>query len=412
MSIESSVCYYSGAFPDVFERAEGSFMYSRQGKRYIDFWAASSSVNYGHNAPPLRRALLQYLESGGIVTAMDLDTSVRRAFMERFEEIILRPRRLPYRVMGPGPSGTSGVEAALTLARKVTGRRNIFAFHGAYHGMSAGSLAATGNIAARAQVASLPPDVTFFPFDDYAPGLDSIAYMEAVLSDPKSGVAPPAAVIVETVQGEGGIFVASKAWLERLGELCARHKILLIVDDIQMAIGRTGPFFSFERCRMVPDIVVLSKSLSGCGIPLTLVLFREDLDVWRPGDYKGTFRGIQPAFATGAAALDHYWRDDRLQRQVAAKGEVMSAALSALAARFPGALAVRGIGMMWGLCATQNPALINRIARQCFERSLLVEIAGRRDGVMKISPALTIPDEILAEGLEVLTACVDAVLEA
>jgi diaminobutyrate-2-oxoglutarate transaminase len=342
---------------------------------------------------------------------MDLDTSIRRVFMERFEDIILRPRRLAYRVMGPGPSGTSGVEAALTLARKVTGRRNVFAFHGAYHGMSAGSLAATGNVALRAHVASLPSDVTFFPFDDgYVPGLDSIAYMEAVLSDPKSGVALPAAVIVETVQGEGGIFVASKAWLERLGELCARHKILLIVDDIQMAVGRTGPFFSFERCRMVPDIVVLSKSLSGCGLPLTLVLFREDLDVWRPGDYKGTFRGVQPAFATAAAALEHYWRDDRLQRQVAAKGEVMGAALSALAARFPGALAVRGIGMIWALCATQNPALSDRIARQCFERSLLVEIAGRRDSVIKLTPALTIPDETLAEGLEIVTASVNAVL--
>jgi diaminobutyrate-2-oxoglutarate transaminase len=413
MSIESSVCYYPTAFPDVFDRAEGSFMYSRQGKRYIDFYSGSSSVNYGHNPPPLRRALLQYFESGGIVTAMDLDTAVRRVFMERFEEIILHPRRLPYRVMSPGPSGTSGVEAALTLARKVTGRRNVFAFHGAYHGMGAGSLAATGDFGLRAQAGSLPPDVTFFPFDDgYVPGLDSIAYMEAVLSDPKSGVAPPAAVIVETVQGEAGVFVASKAWLERLGELCAGHKILLIVDDVQVGVGRTGPFFSFERCRMVPDIVVLSKSLSGCGLPLTLVLFREDLDVWRPGDYKGTFRGIQPAFASATAALEHYWRDDRLQRQVAAKGEVIGAAMASLVARFPSALAVRGIGMMWGLCATQNPASIERIARQCFERALLVEISGRRDSVLKLTPPLTMPDETLAEALEILSACVDTVLRA
>ena len=413
MSIESSVCYYPKAFPDVFERAEGSFMYSRQGKRYIDFYSGSSSVNYGHNPPAMRRALLQYIESGGIVTAMDLDTSVRRVFMERFEEIILHPRRLPYRVMSPGPSGTSGVEAALTLARKVTGRRNVFAFHGAYHGMGAGSLATTGDAGLRAQAGSLPPDVTFFPFDDaYATGLDSLAYMEAVLSDPKSGVALPAAVIVETVQGEAGVFVASRAWLERLGELCTRHKILLIVDDVQVGVGRTGPFFSFERCRMVPDIVVLSKSLSGCGLPLTLVLFREELDVWRPGDYKGTFRGIQPAFATATAALEHYWRDDRLEREVKAKGEVMGAALSALAARFPGALAVRGIGMIWGLCAPVNPAVIDRIARHCFERALLVEITGRRDSVLKLTPPLTMPDETLTEALDTLTGCVDAVLRA
>src|SRR5262245_7973201 len=179
-NIESNVRYYPRAFPDVFERAEGAFMFSRSGQRYLDFYAGSSSLNYGHNPPELRRALVEYIESGGIMTAMDLDTSVRRDFMQRFEEIILRPRGLDYRVMSPGPAGTNGVEAALLLARKATGRRNVFAFHGAYHGMSSGSLSVTGDLALR-EVAALSSSVTFFPFDcGYTSGMDSIAYMDSV----------------------------------------------------------------------------------------------------------------------------------------------------------------------------------------------------------------------------------------
>jgi diaminobutyrate-2-oxoglutarate transaminase len=411
-TIESNVRYYPGIFPDVFDRADGSFMYSREGRRYLDFYAGSSSLNYGHNPPELKRALIAYIESGGIFTAMDLDTRIRRVFMERFEDIILKPRRLDYRVMSPGPAGTNGVEAALTLARKVTGRHNIFAFHGAYHGMSAGSLAVTGDESLRAQAASLPAAVTFFPFDDgYAAGIDSIAYMDAVLSDPKSGVEVPAAVMVETVQGEAGVFVASDKWLQRLAALCRRHDMLMIVDDVQVGIGRTGPFFSFERSGLAPDIVVLSKSLSGIGLPLTLVLFHKDLDVWRPGEYKGTFRGLQPAFATAAAALE-YWRDDSLQREIMEKGVIIRSALNAMTLRYQGIIATRGLGMMWGLCALglSGGAVIARIASACFERGLLVESTGRHDSVLKITPPLTIATEDLRAGLTTLERSVDIVL--
>jgi diaminobutyrate-2-oxoglutarate transaminase len=402
-NIESNVRYYPQVFPDVFDRAEGSLMYSRSGRAYLDFYAGSSSLNYGHNAPELTRALIGYIESGGIVTAMDLDTSIRRAFMQRFEEVILRPRGLNYRVMSPGPAGTNGVEAALMLARKASERTNIFAFHGAYHGMSGGSLSATGDLSLRER-APLSTSVTFFPFDNgYASGMNSLEYMEAVLNDPKSGIEPPAGVIVETVQAEAGVYVASNEWLQGLATLCRRHDILLIIDDVQVGIGRTGPFFSFERCGIVPDIVVLSKSLSGIGLPLTLVLFKSDLDVWQPGEYKGTFRGIQPAFATATVALD-YWRDDRLQRSVLEKGGVIESALGEIAERHPSTFCVRGVGMIWGLCAVSQPEsrLIQRIAQRSFARGLLVESTGRRDSVLKCTPALTIPLEHLRDGLAIL----------
>lgn len=407
-AIESNVRYYAQAFPGIFQRAEGPLLFTQEGRRYIDFYSGSSSLNYGHNPPEIRRALVDYLNAGGIVNAMDLDTTARRAFVDRFAEFILHPRGLDFKIMCPGPAGTNAIEAALTLARKATGRRNIFAFHGAYHGMTIGSLSATGNLRLRAQAGSLCPDVTFFPFGDaYAPGVDSISYMDAVLSDPKSGVERPAAVIVETVQAEGGVIVGSAEWLNRLAALCRRHDILLIVDDVQAGVGRTGPFFSFERCDFVPDITTLSKSLSGCGLPLSLVLFRKDLDIWSPGGYKGTFRGFQPAFVTAMAALD-YWKDDTLQRAVMANGVVMEDALSGLLARLPDGFSVRGLGMIWGLCAGRqdDAALVGRVAQRCFELGLLVETAGRHDGIIKLMPPLTIPGEVLGEGLGILARAI------
>lgn len=377
-------------------------MYSRDGRRYIDFYAGSSSLNYGHNPSEFKRALIEYVASNGIFTAMDLDTSVRRKFMERLEEIILRPRGLRFRVMSPGPAGTNGVEAALMLARKVTGRQNVFAFHGAYHGMSGTSLEATGDLSLR-ESASISRWVTFFPFDDgYASGMNSIAYMDAILNDPKSGVEQPACVIVETVQAEAGVYVASNEWLQELAQLCKRHNILLIVDDVQVGIGRTGPFFSFERSGIVPDIVILSKSLSGIGLPLTLTLFRDDLDAWNPGDYKGTFRGIQPAFATATAALE-YWRDGGLESSVREKGALIESALKRIINRHQQLFCVRGIGMMWGLCARDpQTALIRRTAELAFQHGLLVESTGRHESVLKITPALTITSECLLEGLAIL----------
>ena len=394
-------------FPDVFERAEGSFMYSRDGRCYIDFYAGSSSLNYGHNPSEMKRALIEYVESNGIFTAMDLDTSVRRKFMQRFEDIILRPRGLRYLVMSPGPAGTNGVEAALMLARRVTGRQNVFAFHGAYHGMSGASLGATGDLSLR-ESASVSKWVTFFPFDDgYASGLNSIEYMDAVLNDPKSGVEQPACVIVETVQAEAGVYVASSEWLQGLVQLCKRHNLLLIVDDVQVGIGRTGPFFSFERSGIVPDIVVLSKSLSGIGLPLTLTLFRDELDAWNPGDYKGTFRGIQPVFAIATASLE-YWRDGSLESSVYEKGELIESALQRIVKRHQQIFCIRGVGMMWGLCARDPQTdLIQRTAELAFQRGVLVESTGRHDSVLKITPPLTITSECLLEGLALLEQAAD-----
>jgi diaminobutyrate-2-oxoglutarate transaminase len=295
------------------------------------------------------------------------------------------------------------VEAALKLARKVTGRQTVVAFTGAFHGMSLGSLAVTGNAAKRAGAGIALGHTWRIPYDGFAgdrvPGL---ALLEGMLDDSSSGVDLPAAVIVETLQGEGGVNPARLTWLADLARLCDRRGILLIVDDIQMGCGRTGPFFSFEAAGITPDIVCLSKSISGYGLPMALTLFRPELDVWQPGEHNGTFRGNNPAFVTATAALREFWSDSSLEKQTEERSVRLEAQLGELAGRHAAHVqAARGRGLIWGLAFRQAP-LARRVADAAFVRGLLVETAGSTDEVVKLLPPLTATDDELAEGLDIL----------
>ncbi|MFD1833431.1 diaminobutyrate--2-oxoglutarate transaminase, partial [Streptomyces desertarenae] len=253
--------------------------------------------NYGHNNPVLKRALLDYLERDGVTHGLDTHTVAKREFLEAFHRTVLAPRGLDHKVMFPGPTGTNAVEAALKLARKVKGRESIVSFTNAFHGMTLGSLAVTGNAFKRAGAGIPLVHGTPMPFDNYLDGkVEDFLWFERLLQDPGSGLNRPAAVIVETVQGEGGINVARPEWLRALADLCHRWDMLLIVDDVQMGCGRTGPFFSFEEAGITPDIITVSKSISGYGLPMALTLFRPELDIWEPGEHNGTFRGNNPAF--------------------------------------------------------------------------------------------------------------------
>ncbi|CAM5717698.1 Diaminobutyrate--2-oxoglutarate transaminase OS=Streptomyces alboniger OX=132473 GN=ectB PE=3 SV=1 [Streptomyces alboniger] len=302
-TLESEVRSYCRGWPTVFDRAQGSRMFDEDGHEYLDFFAGAGSLNYGHNNPVLKRALIDYLERDGIAHGLDMSTTAKRAFLESFQNIILRPRDLPYKVMFPGPTGTNAVESALKLARKVKGRESIVSFTNAFHGMSLGSLAVTGNAFKRAGAGIPLVHGTPMPFDNYLDGrTPDFIWFERLLEDQGSGLNQPAAVIVETVQGEGGINVARTEWLRKLADVCERWDMLLIVDDIQMGCGRTGAFFSFEEAGITPDIVTVSKSISGYGLPMSLCLFKPELDVWEPGEHNGTFRGNNPAFVTAAAA--------------------------------------------------------------------------------------------------------------
>jgi diaminobutyrate-2-oxoglutarate transaminase len=409
---ESGVRSYARSFPSVFNRAEGAWLYDEQGKGYLDFLSGAGSLNYGHNHPHLLAALIEYISACGVAHSLDLHTFAKAEFLEKLESLILHPRGLPYVAQFTGPTGANAVEAALKLARKVTGRREVVAFTNGFHGVTLGALALTGNSHHRGSAGQGLDGVVRMPFEGYlGEGIDTLDYLEKTLSDPSSGIDHPAAVIVETVQGEGGLNVASNDWLRGLQALCRRHRMLLIVDDIQAGCGRTGTFFSFEAAGITPDIVTLSKSLSGMGLPFALTLFRRDIDVWKPGEHNGTFRGNNHAFVTATAALERFWSDDRFAREVQRKGRYLGKRLSEIAALLPGETVVKGRGMMQGI-AFADPKDAARVSREAYRRGMIIETAGPHDEVVKCLCPLTISDADLERGMAIIEDSVAVVLTA
>ena len=408
-SLESEVRSYSRQFPAVFERAVGSRLYDESGREHIDFFSGAGTVNYGHNNPVFKELLIDYLRRDGITHALDMATTAKRDFLIRFERVILAPRGLRYKVQFTGPTGTNAVEAALKLARKVTGRSNVLYFQNAYHGMTLGALAVTGN-ASKRRGAGVPLLHTMpVPFEGDLGERDTVEHLRGLLENPSSGVDRPAAVILETVQAEGGVRAASTAWLQRLAELLREHGILLIADDIQVGCGRTGTFFSFEAAGIVPDIVCLSKSISGFGLPMALVLIRPELDVWSPGEHNGTFRGNNLAFITAAAALD-YWQDDSFTREIARKAELVRDRLAKLADRHPHLCGpLRGRGLIQGL-HLRPEGLAEEVARAAFRRGLLIEAVGPKDEILKLLPPLVIEDAEIGKGLDILEGALEETL--
>jgi diaminobutyrate-2-oxoglutarate transaminase len=402
-TLESEVRTYARSFPLIVDRALGVELIDTSGRRYLDFLAGAGSLNYGHNNPVFRRALIDYIEHDGIALSLDLHTVAKQRFLEAFQEIILKPRGLDYVVQFTGPTGTNAVEAAMKLARKVTGRTNIVSFTNGFHGVSMGALTATGNHHNRGGAGIPLYGTSVMPFDGYfGKGVDTIRYIDRILSDPSGGVDYPAAVILETVQGEGGLNAASAAWLKRLQALCRQKGILLIVDDIQSGCGRTGTFFSFEPAGLKPDIVTLSKSISGYGLPFSLVLIQRELDVWKPGEHNGTFRGNNHAFVTATAALEHYWRTKDFADQVQAKGAYLGRRLQAFVDRFaPDVVETRGRGMMRGI-RLADPQRAAAVTANAYARGLIIERCGPYDEVIKCLMPLTIRATELDEGLDML----------
>jgi diaminobutyrate-2-oxoglutarate transaminase len=380
-------------------------MYDEDGKSYLDFFAGAGALNYGHNHPELKRCLIDYLKRDGVTHGLDMTTVAKREFLERFQEVILVPRNLDYKVQFPGPTGANSVESALKLARKVTGRESMINFTNAFHGMTLGALSVTGNSMKRGGAGIPLVHATPMPYDNYLDGrVPDFLWFERLLEDAGSGLNEPAAVIVETTQGEGGLNVARYEWLKGLEQLCRKHDMLLIVDDVQMGCGRTGPFFSFEPAGITPDIVTLSKSISGYGLPMALTLFRPELDVWGPGEHNGTFRGHNPAFVTATRALELFWTDDTLERDTLEKGERINEALDGIADGRDG-ITVKGRGLAKGL-AFEQAEQASKVCTAAFDRGMLMETAGPTDEVAKLLPPLTISHDELDRGLDILAEAV------
>jgi len=409
-NLESEVRSYSRSFPTVFEKAKGYRVWDTNGKEYIDFFAGAGTLNYGHNNEAMKDLLIEYIQNDNITHSLDMATIARGEFLQKFSETILQPRQMDYKVMFPGPTGTNAVESALKLARKVTGRRNIMSFSNGFHGMTIGSLAITSNASKRAG-AGIPLEHTVsMPFDNAYDDIDSLTYIEQYLANNNNEIDLPAAIILETVQGEGGINAASYEWLQGIEKIARKYNMLFIVDDIQAGCGRTGFFFSFEDANLNPDIICLSKSIGGFGLPMAIVLMKREYDKWQPGEHNGTFRGNNLAFVGAKEALS-YWEDDQFSSEIQEKSSILELFIEKMIKNYPALRGeARGRGLMQGIACGVD-GLAEKICAESFKNGLLMETSGPKDEVFKFLPPLIIDHDGLFEGLSIIDKSIQIVLE-
>lgn len=406
--LESNVRGYCRSFPTVFKSAVNARITDKSGREYIDFFAGAGTLNYGHNNPKVKAALIEYLSADGLMHGLDLATTAKIAFLESLESIILKPRGLDYKVQFTGPTGANAVEAAVKLAKKVKQRSHVISFTNGYHGHSLGALALTGNKYYHDEHYGARQNVTFHPFDNYyGDGANTADQLRTLLEDGSSGVPIPAAIILETVQAEGGINVASDQWLKDIRKICDDYDIALIVDDIQSGNGRTGDFFSFEQSGIVPDMVCVSKSIGG-GLPLSIVLIKPSVDEWQPGQHTGTFRGNQLAFVAANQLLQN-WKDDDFAKTLQANCLTAESRLQSIADDFDG-MVMRGRGMLRGLLLPSGE-LADAVTARCFNEGLILETAGSEGQVIKFLAPLTIENDTLEEGFGILKSSLDAVYD-
>ncbi|WP_394843536.1 diaminobutyrate--2-oxoglutarate transaminase family protein [Pendulispora brunnea] len=422
-SHESGARTYANSIDVVIERGEGTAVFDTAGRRYLDFLMCAGTLATGHNHPAVLERIQRFLQSGHVMQVLDITTPAKHDFLTRLLECLPSPWASRARVQFCGPTGADAIEAALKLFKTATGRRSVIAFHGAYHGMTAGALALTGNLSAKRHVASLMPDVYFMPFP-YAYrcpfGLGgkltsqvSLAYIERALTDPESGIPHPAAMVVEVIQGEGGVIPANVDWLRGLRQITARLDIPLVIDEVQTGIGRTGTMFAFDAAGIEPDAIVISKAIGG-GFPMSLVVYDKKYDVWQSGAHAGTFRGNQIAMAAGTACLDVI-RDEQLVTAAQAKGEYLGGRLAELAAQYSIIGDVRGRGLMWGLeivDPTARPDAIgshpaNRemalaLKHRCLRNGLILENGGRYGAVLRMLPPLNVSLDEIDEAVTIL----------
>ncbi|MFA5921363.1 MAG: diaminobutyrate--2-oxoglutarate transaminase [Methylococcaceae bacterium] len=414
--LESNARSYPRRLPIAIRRAEGVFVEDMDGRRYIDCLAGAGALALGHHHPVVVEAIRRTLTDGVPFQTLDLTTPVKDRFVEALFSSLPKAFADQARIQFCGPSGADAIEAAVKLVKTATGRRSILAFHGAYHGMTHGALGLTGEISPKLHVSGLMPDVHFLPFPyvyrcPFSLGGEvgwrsSLAYIERLLDDSNSGITPPAAMILEAVQGEGGVIPAPDEWLREIRRMTREREIPLIIDEVQTGIGRTGRMYAFEHSDILPDVLVLSKAIGG-GLPLSAVVYHKDLDRWQPGAHAGTFRGNQLAMAAGTATLQ-YVKEHRLEQHAHEMGDRLMAILRNIQKDKPQIGDVRGRGLMIGVEVVNpvdppdalgvyppNRKLACRIQTECLKRGLIVELGGRQGSVVRFLPSLIVTaDEI------------------
>lgn len=429
---ESNARSYPRRLPLAIKRARGIEIEDMDGNVYYDCLAGAGTLALGHNHPEVTAEIRRLLDMDRPLHILDVTTPEKEAFVDALFDSLPAEFADDARIQFCSPAGTDAVEAALKLTKTATGNESVLAFQGGYHGMTTGALSLTGDRDAKAPVSGRMPGVHHLPYPDTYRnpfGLDGDAahrsssrYIERILEDPESGVTDPAALVVELVQGEGGSVPAPDEWTRELRRITREHDVPLVVDEIQTGLGRTGELYAFEHADIVPDVVTLSKAIGG-GLPLSVVLYREDLDVWEPGAHAGTFRGNQLAMAAGRATIEYVLEHD-LDDHAAEMGARLRDRLDDLAAAHDEIGDVRGRGLLLGVefvdpgddpDATGMPPtdgdLAEAIQRACFDRGLIVEIGGRDDAVVRFLPPLVVtPDGIDEIGTRFREA-VEAVLE-
>ncbi|RJE85442.1 diaminobutyrate--2-oxoglutarate transaminase [Paracoccus onubensis] len=405
---ESEARSYCRSIPAVFTSASGSILTDQDGVDHIDFLAGCSSLNYGHNDADMKDALVRHITSDGLAHGLDLHTDAKAGFLKAFEHHILNPRDMDHRVMFTGPTGANAVEAAMKIARKVTGRTNIIAFTNGFHGVTMGALAATGNGYHRGGAGMDKQGVTRMPYDGYAKDVDAAALLDQMLSDASGGIDAPAAIMLETIQGEGGLNAASGEFVGKIADIAKKHGALLIIDDIQAGCGRSGTFFSFEKMGVMPDIVTMAKSVSGFGLPLALVLVRPEYDVFGPAEHNGTFRGNTHAFVTARVAIEKFWADKAFETELAEKAVLIETRLTELTDLVPGAF-LKGRGLMRGVDVGTGE-LADEICGRAYEKGLIIETSGSDGQVVKVLAPLTTSVEIFNKGFDILLESAEEVL--
>ena len=402
--LESNVRYYCRRWPAVFASSSGSTITDEDGVEYLDFFAGAGALSFGHNNPLFVEVAVEHLRSGRLLHSLDTFTPEKRHFLDTLQRTILGPRQLDMVVQTVGPTGATAVEAALQLAQRITGHRAVLGFEGGYHGMSYRAASISASMAGRATSAHLR-DFVALPYVQHVTDAD-VELLEATLRQPVNGQ-PIGVVIIEPTQGEGGARAFDPAYLAAIRRITRDLGILVIADEIQAGVGRTGPFFSFEGSQLEPDIICVSKSISGLGLPMAINLVRRNLDTWNPGEFSGTFRGNNLAFATSATMLTNYWSDSTLEKNTEQFGQTVRTALESMTAAFgAGRFNVRGNGLLCGL-AVGDTDLAAAISRHAFERRLIVETCGPGDTIVKLLTPLVIEPEQLDEGLARLALAVE-----
>jgi diaminobutyrate-2-oxoglutarate transaminase len=394
--IESNVRYYCRRWPAVFSTAHGATIVDEDGVEYLDFFAGAGVLSYGHNNPLLVDVAIEHLRAGKLLHSLDTFTVEKRSFLETMQRHVLAPRNLDMVIQTVGPTGATAVEAALQLAQRITGNRAVVGFAGSYHGMTYRAASISASMAGRKTSAHLKEFVAL-PYVDHVSESD-IELLDRTLRAPVDGERV-GALIIEPTQGEGGARPFDPAYLRAIRELCSELGVLVIADEVQAGVGRTGSFFSFEGSSLDPDIVCVSKAISGLGLPMALNLVRRGLDTWNPGEFSGTFRGNNLAFATSAAMLENYWADAELEKGTERRGHTVREALQTMSDNFgKGRYAVRGNGLLCGL-DVGDTQLATDIAQAAFDRRLIVETCGAGDTTVKLLPPIVIDEDQLNDGL-------------